>query len=964
MRPRKCLVALLSVVKVVLLLGLVALVTSCFLPVPATDLTQHAVSATVVVPPGSPFRASDGTACVLGSEIPIAHDGSFSSLVPNNSTVAVSVAFPDGSVLLNLVPGGDTSIRNLVCDVRTTAEALVFLHPFVFDPQPDSAPSTLELVRGSEKVRALADRLGQSGGRISIGDDPDLVEAYAAAVLDVVQKKAAETSPPTRERSNAAGNEPRQELGVGGEPTRCGESKNRPPKLVTITSTAMMMGSPTREGSYWVYRPNLFFTAASAWIVSLRRLSADAYASQGDLNHLSQDSLVRYEDPGNPPDADALCVLVGSPLVKALDIVGLFVDVIENPITGRPLFEGKFGQTGARLKVPVAPSGAFLVQASSGGYGVMFPTPWTPDYESIYWYQAYYLNIALIAADILQAFAGVNSFAESSTFKSQAGAALLKVETRVLARGAPKAAEAGLENLNQDLSSFVADLLDAASEAFLSTAGKIALTECARLVFASVSALAAVANLGSALNRDVEELIINSPEERTALVVDELCFWDSDAPEWVEPPRVEIGEPTPHGAWITVSWQAKDPCDCTPDTLVRYAHKLEHCCDGPEEVWPLNLASWSSTDTGFEGGLTPGRYRVRVLARDRSGNLSDEATVLFEVPAYVTQPDVPLGPSSAYVGEEVSFKASGSVSSASSQVYYRFDWGDGVVDAGWYSDLKDGWPGSASRSHIYQRAGRYAVRCQGRDGDTGTESSWSDPRFVVVQVRHTVSTPDRPYGTNGGVVGEIIAVGTGHSTCSLKHPIQYRFDWSDGSVAPWRDSPDATHVYSSSGTYFVRAQARCRVDLVESEWSEVYVLRIAEAEGGGEPPTPPPGPLPPSPTPPGPGPSPGQWARILHVADGVITGWGGSGKHCNITVTVESTCGPPALISWTSSCGARGTLRFVGSVGGGPGSDSPYRGAYVDSDADVGCGNRSPAFVRVRAEFPCGTVEEDLERLY
>jgi YD repeat-containing protein len=81
-----------------------------------------------------------------------------------------------------------------------------------------------------------------------------------------------------------------------------------------------------------------------------------------------------------------------------------------------------------------------------------------------------------------------------------------------------------------------------------------------------------------------------------------------------------------------------------------------------------------------------------------------------------------------------------------------------------------------------------------------------------------VSTPSTPTGPTVGIPGTSYSYSTGGSTSTLGHPVQYQFDWGDGT-SPWGASSQSK-TWSTQGTYLVRAQARCSIDQsVLSAWS-------------------------------------------------------------------------------------------------------------------------------------------------
>jgi|YelNatPaOPRAMG01_1025707.scaffolds.fasta_scaffold59779_2 hypothetical protein len=95
------------------------------------------------------------------------------------------------------------------------------------------------------------------------------------------------------------------------------------------------------------------------------------------------------------------------------------------------------------------------------------------------------------------------------------------------------------------------------------------------------------------------------------------------------------------------------------------------------------------------------------------------------------------------------------------------------------------------------------------------------------QISHTVSTPDTPSGPSTGQVGETLTFSTGGANCSQGHPVEYRFDWGDGTYSSWSSNPTASHSWTAAGTYQVRTQARCSLDQsVISAWSSAKSVTI------------------------------------------------------------------------------------------------------------------------------------------
>jgi len=91
-----------------------------------------------------------------------------------------------------------------------------------------------------------------------------------------------------------------------------------------------------------------------------------------------------------------------------------------------------------------------------------------------------------------------------------------------------------------------------------------------------------------------------------------------------------------------------------------------------------------------------------------------------------------------------------------------------------------------------------------------------------------------PPTVNGPSVGEpgvqdcFTAAG---SASSLGDPIEFQFDWGDGTAFSGWSNATQCYTWSTSGTFFVRARARCRVHTsAESSWSAGFPYSVATVE--------------------------------------------------------------------------------------------------------------------------------------
>lgn len=115
------------------------------------------------------------------------------------------------------------------------------------------------------------------------------------------------------------------------------------------------------------------------------------------------------------------------------------------------------------------------------------------------------------------------------------------------------------------------------------------------------------------------------------------------------------------------------------------------------------------------------------------------------------------------------------------------------------------------------------------DGETTGSTVWSFT--TMAQPTETVSVPDTPTGPSAGETSQSLSYSTGGATNSLGHTVEYRFDWGDGSYSTWSASTSESYSWVSTGTYSVKAQARCATHInVESAWSAANDVVITETQ--------------------------------------------------------------------------------------------------------------------------------------
>ena len=115
------------------------------------------------------------------------------------------------------------------------------------------------------------------------------------------------------------------------------------------------------------------------------------------------------------------------------------------------------------------------------------------------------------------------------------------------------------------------------------------------------------------------------------------------------------------------------------------------------------------------------------------------------------------------------------------------------------------------------------------------ESRDSDPILTPVEYSsnwiasnaEVISTPATPDGPTSGMVGMSYTFTAGGSSSNLGHPIQYFFDWGDGTNSDWLavGTTSAPHTWTTGGAFAVSVRARCATHTnVISRWSSMAVV--------------------------------------------------------------------------------------------------------------------------------------------
>jgi len=99
----------------------------------------------------------------------------------------------------------------------------------------------------------------------------------------------------------------------------------------------------------------------------------------------------------------------------------------------------------------------------------------------------------------------------------------------------------------------------------------------------------------------------------------------------------------------------------------------------------------------------------------------------------------------------------------------------------------------------------------------------------VASVVETISTPMTPSGPIFGITGTSYTFTASGALSSFGHPIQYFFDWGDGTNSDWLPvgTTIASKTWTTGGIFYVSVRARCSLytDIV-SKWSDGLLVTI------------------------------------------------------------------------------------------------------------------------------------------
>ena len=225
---------------------------------------------------------------------------------------------------------------------------------------------------------------------------------------------------------------------------------------------------------------------------------------------------------------------------------------------------------------------------------------------------------------------------------------------------------------------------------------------------------------------------------------------------------------------------------------------------------------------------TAGTYQVKASAMDSKGatsGWSNETTVVINDPPNLppNNPSTPSGSGSGKAGTSYSYTTHASDPNKD-RVLYTFDWGDGTTyETGYVASGTQ-----AAGAHSWENGGTYQVKAKATD-IKGANSSWSATKTVLIVGNRPPNTPIRPNGVSSGMTGSSYGYTTYASDID-KDRVLYTFDWGDGTTTATGyvasgTRATASHVWSSGGTYLVKAMATDSKG-ADSAWSSPITVVI------------------------------------------------------------------------------------------------------------------------------------------
>jgi len=313
--------------------------------------------------------------------------------------------------------------------------------------------------------------------------------------------------------------------------------------------------------------------------------------------------------------------------------------------------------------------------------------------------------------------------------------------------------------------------------------------------------------------------VIGSVFDQSTDYTDETAAADPEYPN-TDPPSTPSTPSGPSSGYVGIKYTYSTSSYEPNGDQIKYGWDW----DGDNEVdeW-TNYYNSGQTASKEHSWSSVGTYNVKVKAMDEFGaesGFSPATSVQITLGDPPNTPSAPTGETNGAHKTSYSYSSSSTDPNTGDKLYYKFNWGDGE-ESSWKGPFFSG--DQVTESHSWDAPGTFNVKVKAKDL-AGSESDWS-PSTSVKMTNSPPYKPTTPRGPTEGIVGQNYGyyVSTGDPEGD---PLEYFFDWGDGTTTGWQSSNTANHKWLEPGEFQVKAKAR---DWDESSWSPTLTVTI---EGG------------------------------------------------------------------------------------------------------------------------------------
>jgi PKD repeat protein len=211
------------------------------------------------------------------------------------------------------------------------------------------------------------------------------------------------------------------------------------------------------------------------------------------------------------------------------------------------------------------------------------------------------------------------------------------------------------------------------------------------------------------------------------------------------------------------------------------------------------ITGWTNLSSVSHAYSQVGNYTVTLSVRDiiHPPFLMDNDTCIVQVTSSGTGNNPPIADAGYDLKgtkyQAMEFDASGSYDPDGDPLQYKWDFGDGN---------STGWLDQNNKSHSYYQLGIYTVTLTVSDG------SLTDSDTCIVDISTSGGSNNPPVADAGpdqnATVDQTVYFDGSGSYDPDNDPLQYKWDFGDGTTTGWTNLSTPNHVYNSQGNYTVK----------------------------------------------------------------------------------------------------------------------------------------------------------------